>query len=124
MSATDGERPPVWVGHLHIYARDPKASAVFYEAIGMRSVWVADDVAIFELRGGTHLVVLPTAEPQAGPAEFDLMVDDLAATHAEWAAQGLTVSEIVTSDIHQSFTVTDPDHHEITVNNTHVVGPV
>ena len=33
-------------------------------------------------------------------------------------------TEVVTSDIHQSFTVTDPDHHEITVNNTHVVGPV
>jgi hypothetical protein len=55
------EKPPVWVGH-----------------VGRN-----EHVAVLEMRGGTHLILLPgTVTPGAAP--FDLMVDDLDATHADW----------------------------------------
>ena len=56
MTTTD-PRPAVWTGHLVIAGTDLAASTKFYEAIGMREVAIMDEVAIFELRGGTHLVV-------------------------------------------------------------------
>jgi hypothetical protein len=90
----------------------------------MREVAIMDEVAIFELRGGTHLVVRKDPDPKPGPADWDLMVEDIAATHADWSAKGLTVSEITKGNIHDGFTVTDPDGNTIEVSNSHVVGPV
>ena len=52
------------------------------------------------------------------------MVEDIAATHADWSAKGLTVSPIAKGNIHDAFTVTDPDGNTIQVSNSHVVGPV
>ena len=68
MTTTD-PRPAVWTGHLVIAGKDLAASTKFYEAIGMREVAIMDEVAIFELRGGTHLVVRkdPDAKPGPGP---------------------------------------------------------
>ena len=60
----------------------------------------------------------------AGRAPFDLMVDDLAATHRELRDAGVSVSAVEQGGIHSSFTVTDPSGTEITVNSTHVMGPV
>ena len=123
MTTTD-KRPAVWTGHIAISGKDPAASASFYSDIGMREVGIFDEVAIFELRGGTHLVVLKDENPKPGPASWDLMVEDLAATHAEWTEKGLDVSPIEKGPIHEAFTVTDPDGNTITVNSTHVLGPV
>ncbi len=123
MTTTD-PRPAVWTGHLVINGRDPAAAAKFYEAIGMREVAILPTVAIFELRGGTHLVVREDPNPTPGPAGWDLMVEDIAATHADWTAKGLTVSPIEKGNIHEAFTVTDPDGNTIEVSNSHVVGPV
>jgi hypothetical protein len=47
------ERPPVWVGHVVMAATDVVRTARFWDAIGLRSVYAGDDMAIFELRGGT-----------------------------------------------------------------------
>ena len=52
------------------------------------------------------------------------MVEDVAATHDDWAAKGLAVTEIEHGNIHDSFTVTDPAGNAINVSNSHVVGPV
>jgi hypothetical protein len=52
------------------------------------------------------------------------MVEDIAATHADWTTKGLTVSPIETGPIHEVFTVTDPDGNTIQVSNSHVIGPV
>jgi catechol 2,3-dioxygenase-like lactoylglutathione lyase family enzyme len=123
MTTTD-PRPAVWTGHLVVSGRDLAASASFYEAIGMREVGVFDEVAIFELRGGTHLVVRKDPNPEPGPAGWDLMVEDIAASHAEWTSKGLTLSPIEKGSIHQAFTVTDPDGNTIKVSDSHVVGPV
>jgi len=90
----------------------------------MRQVAILDEVAIFELRGGTHLVVRKDPNPAGGPASWDLMVDDIAATHADWTRRGLDVTDITKGPIHEQFTVTDPDGNIIEVNSSHVVGPV
>ena len=122
--ATTDSRPGVWTGHLVISGIDLAASASFYEDIGMRRVAVFEEVAIFELRGGTHLVVRKDPNVKPGPSSWDLMVEDLAATHADWTSKGLTLSPIQKGTIHEAFTVTDPDGNTIEVSNSHVVGPV
>jgi catechol 2,3-dioxygenase-like lactoylglutathione lyase family enzyme len=123
MTTTD-PRPAVWTGHLVVSGKDPASSASFYKDIGMREVAILDDVAIFELRGGTHLVVRKDPDANGGPADWDLMVEDIAATHAEWTAKGLNVSAIEKGPIHEAFILTDPDGNTIKVNSSHVVGPV
>jgi catechol 2,3-dioxygenase-like lactoylglutathione lyase family enzyme len=114
------ERPPVWIGHVVMTTPDLARSASFWTKIGMREVFVGDDITIFELRGGTHLLLFPgEAEPQA---PFDLMVDDLDATHARFADAGLDISTIGANNNHRWFTVREPSGAVVTVNDTHV-GP-
>ena len=68
--------------------------------------------------------VLVPGEPKAGDAPFDLMVEDLDATHGDWTARGIKVGAIKKGRIHNAFEVTDPDGYVVTVNSTHVVGTV
>ena len=117
------ERPPVWIGHTLLTVSDIGRSAQWWTGIGMRPVERNEHVAVLELRGGTHLVLVPGA-PDTGDAPFDLMVDDLDATHAAWAELGVDVSEISQGRIHNTFTATDPDGYVVTVNNSHVAGLV
>ena len=115
------ERPAVWVGHVALPVSDVKRSAEFMAKLGMRELEVGH-VGIFELRGGTHLILFPTDQPVAGGAvaPFDLMVDDLEAAHASFRARGLEPSEIRDVEFHRCFTLVEPGGHEITVNSTHV----
>jgi hypothetical protein len=103
--------------------RDVGRSATFWAATGMREIHRDEHVAIFELRGGTHLV-LAQGTPGGTDATFDLMVEDLPATYAAWKATGVDVSEVKHGDIHDSFTLTDPDGYRVRVNNSHVAGEV
>ena len=48
-------RPPLWVGHVALETNRLEESAQFMLTIGMRPVHKGSEVAIFELRGGTHL---------------------------------------------------------------------
>jgi catechol 2,3-dioxygenase-like lactoylglutathione lyase family enzyme len=118
------ERPPVWVGHVVLYASDIDRSATFWASLGLREVGRDEHVVIFELRGGTHMVIAPGEATAPGPAPFDLMVEDLDTTRAKWDALGLAPSAIEHGNIHNAFTVTDPDGYVVTVSNSHVVGPV
>jgi hypothetical protein len=88
----------------------------------MRLIVSGGEVSVLELRGGTHLVLLPTDEavPEGAVAPFDLMVDDLDATHGRLTEQGFAPSEVVTGTIHNSFTLTDPSGYAICVQSTHV----
>jgi catechol 2,3-dioxygenase-like lactoylglutathione lyase family enzyme len=122
--ATRDERPPVWSGHISAGARDTAESARFYEAIGLRPVFVSDEFAVLELRGGTHILLRLDADLVAGPVSFVFMVEDLGVTHAEWAVAGLAVSAISHRGVHDSFTVTDPAGNVIRVSDSHVVGVV
>ena len=119
------ERPLLWVGHVAWHVKQVQALAAFWRDLGMREVHVRDSVAILELRGGTHLILLPEKDGNAASsAPMDLMVDDLAATHAQWSARGLRVSPIERGQIHDTFTIVDPEGHAVTVNSSHVVGKV
>ena len=92
----------------------------------MRPVYDGDDIAIFELRGGTHLLLFPgDAAPAGTDTPFDLMVDDIDTTRADWEARGLAPSELSSAaGDHLRFTVRDPDGYTLTVFNSHVMGPV
>jgi len=117
-------RPPGWIGHAVLTVGDLGLSADFWRTVGMREVARDDHVAVLELRGGTHLVLVPGASERDVDAPFDLMVEDLEATHAEWAHLGIDVSPIEHGRIHSAFVVRDPDGHRVTVNSSHVVGEV
>ena len=125
MAATADSRPPVWTGHLSLNTADLGSSVRFYEQIGMRRVAVFEQFAALEMRGGTHLAIRQNPDQAIpGPVGWDLMVDDIDATHDQWQAEALPVSEIVMESPHRCFEVTDPDGHIVTVRDTHVVGPV
>jgi len=117
------ERPSVWVGHVVLSVSDIGRSVQWWTGIGMREIERNEHVAVLELRGGTHLVLVP-GPPNTGDAPFDLMVDDLDATHDAWADLGVDVGDIERGRIHNVFTATDPDGYVVTVNSSHVVGIV
>ena len=118
------ERPAVWIGHVALGADDLARSRAFWEALGMRLVEAHERVVVLELRGGTHLVLLPAREPAkpGARAPFDIMVDDLEATRARYAELGLSPSEIRDGGIHRSFELVDPSGYVVTVNSSHVSG--
>lgn len=113
-------RPPVWVGHVSLTTDCLSESHQFMVNLGMRPIVVGDDFAVLELRAGTHLVLLEREGVEAGAAPFDLMVEDLDATHRRLTGQGMSPSEISEGRIHRSFTVSDPSGHVITFNSSHV----
>lgn len=117
-------RPSVWIGHVVLETDRLDDSAQFMKKIGMRSVYEGSDVAILELRGGTHLVLTPTSTVVPGEAPFDLMVDDLESSHALFTALGLkpTPIEAMPSVRHELFKIQDPAGHIITVFSSHVEG--
>jgi catechol 2,3-dioxygenase-like lactoylglutathione lyase family enzyme len=121
MAKRADERPPVAVGHIRLQVSEVARSAEFFEAIGMRRIFRQKNFAVLELRGGTHLVLSETRKKiRAGtPAPFDLMVDDVAAAHAEFAALGLEPTAIASGSIHSSFHVATPDGHKLKITSSH-----
>ena len=87
------ERPPVWVGHVVLQVTDLGRAPVL-DPDRDAAIERSSNVAVLELRGGTHLVLVPSDAVAAGEAPFDLMVEDLDATHAAYTAQGLAPSPI------------------------------
>ena len=76
-------RPPVAVGHVRLHVRDIGVAARWLETVGLRPIVTRDELAVLELRGGTHVVVRQAEQPIApgAAAPFDLMVDDIDAAH-------------------------------------------
>lgn len=125
IAETPDPRPPVWTGHIIVRSADPVAVARFYEQLGMRPVQVDEQFAVLEMRGGTHLGIRRDPEKaEAGPAGWDLMVEDLDATHDQAQALGLAVTTVVDGSPHRSFELTDPDGRVVVVRDSHVIGPV
>ena len=50
------------------------------------------------------------------------MVDNVDATHKDYAARGMEPSEMERGRIHDSFTVSGPDGYEITITSSHASG--
>jgi catechol-2,3-dioxygenase len=119
MSKSD-PRPPLWVGHVTMQTNNIANSNQFMIELGMRPITDGDGFAVLELRGGTHLVLLRSEEALTGSAPFDLMVEDLDATHHELSSRGLSPSAIERGKIHDSFTIQDPSGLDISFNSTHV----
>ena len=121
MAHQPDKRPPVAIGHVTLPTADVPASTDFMVKLGLRRIVSLDEFAVLELRGGTHLVVHP-AEEKIEPgteAPFDLIVDDIEATHKHYAELGMNPTEIEPGQIHSSFTITVPGGYELTINSTH-----
>ena len=117
-------RPSVWVGHVVLETDRLEDSAQFMQKMGMRSVYQGAEVAILELRGGTHLILTRKSKVVPATAPFDLMVDDLHQAHRVFASLGLkpTPIEALPNISHELFKVQEPAGHLITVFSSHVDG--
>jgi hypothetical protein len=117
-------RPGIWVGHVVLESDQIAHSADFMLALGMRSVFRSSEMAIFELRGGTHLLIFPKSTVPGGVTSFDLMVDDLYALHQRLSAAGFGPTEIenVPAIHHERFIVREPGGSVLTILSSHVEG--
>jgi catechol 2,3-dioxygenase-like lactoylglutathione lyase family enzyme len=127
MGVADGygdQRPPLWVGHVVLFVPDVARAKSFFLSIGMRDAEPDAAVGVMELRGGTHLLLLPTEEPvkEGTRAPFDLMVEDHNRARDAFLRMGLTVSDIERNPSHEYFTVREPSGYDIVVNSSHVTG--
>jgi len=121
----DDLRPPVWIGHVTMQTDRLGETSEFMQKLGMRSIVQRKEVAVLELRGGTHLVLIAKPQITAGAASFDLMVEDLHAAHAKFVELGLNPTPIERiSPEHEGFKLTEPAGHTITFYSNHVSGPV
>ena len=124
--SAESERPSVAIGHVILHARDVIVSAEFYTALGLRPIFKRPDLAILELRGGTHLLLFEAkSKPEPGPLRsFDFMVDEIASTRASLEAAGMELTPLRDDHIsgHQMFEVTDPDGNALTILSSHTEG--
>ncbi|MBV7599039.1 VOC family protein [Aeromonas sp. sia0103] len=122
--AQDEQRPPVGVAHVMLQTDRMKESARFMRQLGMRPIFDGPEVSVYELRGGTHLLLMRRDRVLAGEAPFDLMVDDLHETHRRLSALGLAPSPIEARPAigHEVFTLREPAGHFISVFSSHASG--
>jgi catechol-2,3-dioxygenase len=77
----EDQRPTVGVAHVVLKTDRMDESAKFMRTIGMRAIFDGPKVSVYEMRGGTHLLLMYNDKVAPGEASFDLMVDDLQAAH-------------------------------------------
>jgi hypothetical protein len=118
------QRPPVAVAHVLLNVSDVGAASRWLETVGLRPIVTRGELAVLELRGGTHVVVRQSEQPPAPGtgAPFDLMVDDVDAAYRDYADKGLSPSPIRRGRIHDSFDLAGPDGWAFTVNSSHASG--
>ena len=117
-------RPPLAVAHVVLETDRMEQSAKFVRTIGMRPIFEGPDVSVYEMRGGTHLILMMKEKIEAGEAGFDLMVDNLNETHDRFRSLGLAPTPIEARPAidHEVFTVREPAGHVITFFSSHVSG--
>ena len=114
------QKPAVWVGHISLETDQLEASTKFMQKIGIRLLGQQGRYAIMELRGGTHLILIGKDEITPQLAPFDLMVEDLEASHQQFTNLGLQPSSIEKGRIHSSFIIKEPAGNTIKINSNHV----
>jgi hypothetical protein len=118
------QRPMVGVAHVVLETDRMLESTRFMRTIGMRTIFEGPEVSVFELRGGTHLILMQKETVTSGNAPFDLMVDDIHASHRLFESLGLgpTAIEDRPAIDHQVFIIREPAGHLITIFSSHVSG--
>jgi predicted dinucleotide-binding enzyme len=118
------QRPPAAIGHVSLNVTDIGAASRWLATVGLRSLVSGNDLAVLELRGGTHLVVVQAEQPPepGTAAPFDLMFDDVDAAHRVFSERGLSPSPIRRGRIHDSFEIVGPDGWIFTINSSHASG--
>lgn len=114
------KRPDIWIGHADLPTKDLAGSDKFLRDIGLRFVFKTETMVIYELRGGTHLIMFEKKDMDGNDADLDFMVEDIDATYDKFSALGYAVTEMERGEIHDSFYVTEPGGNRIRVNSTHV----
>ena len=128
------------VAHLVFKVADLKSSCQFYSNLGIPPFAIDEKVAIIELCGGTHLLLLEVdqlagedvAESLTGQfhkrfsEKFDLMIkgkglDDLKTYRLELISRGIAAGEIPDETFfgHHLFCIKDPDGNGITIYTSH-----
>src|SRR5580700_10027177 len=124
------------VGHLAFKVADLKSSCQFYADLGIPPFAIEEKIAIIELRGGTHLLLLEVdqlategmAESLTGQfherfsEQFDLMIkgkglNELKKYRLELISRGMAAGEIPDETFfgHHLFCIKDPDGNSITI---------
>src|ERR1700688_978173 len=130
------------VAHLVFKVADLKTSCQFYSNLGISPFFIDEEVAIIELRGGTHLILL-SVDSMAGDGvaesltgqfqkklfeQFDLMIegkglDELKKYRLELIGRGIAAGEIPDETFfgHHLFCIQDPDGNGITIYSSHAI---
>jgi catechol-2,3-dioxygenase len=130
------------VAHLVFKVADLKSSCQFYSNLGISPFAIDEKVAIIELRGGTHLLLLEVdqvagenvAESVTGQfhkrfsEQFDLMIqgkglNELTKYRLELISRGIAAGEIPDETFfgHHLFCIKDPDGNGITIYTSHAI---
>ena len=130
------------VAHLVLKVADLNNSCQFYSNLGIPPFAVEEKVAIIELRGGTHLLLLEVdqlagegvAESLTGQfhkrfsEQFDLMIkgkglNELKKYRLELISRGIAAGEIPDETFfgHHLFCIKDPDGNGITIYTSHAI---
>jgi catechol-2,3-dioxygenase len=134
--------PELAVAHLVFKVADLTSSCQFYSNLGLPPFAIEEKVAIIELRGGTHLLLLSVDEPAGEDVaesltgqfhkrfseQFDLMIkgkglNELKAYRLELISRGITAGEIPDEAVfgHYLFCIKDPDGNGITIYTSYVM---
>jgi len=130
------------VAHLVFKVVDLKRSCEFYSNLGIPAFFSDQEVAIIELHGGTHLILL-SVDSMAGEGiaesltgqfhkrfseQFDLMIegkglDELKKYRSEIISRGIAAGEIPDETFfgHHLFCIKDPDGNGITIYTSHSI---
>ena len=130
------------VAHLVFKVADLKSSCQFYSNLGIPPFAIDGKIALIELRGGTHLLLLEVdqlagegvAESLTGQfhkrfsEQFDLMIegkglDELKNYRSEIINRGIAAGEIPDETFfgHHLFCIKDPDGNGITIYTSHAI---
>jgi catechol 2,3-dioxygenase-like lactoylglutathione lyase family enzyme len=132
--------PAAAFGHFIMKVNDIDISYQFYTKLGLRPFGIFPDLAIIELRGGTHILLFSKHDElpfslssshlgQRGAffnERLDLMIDgksrsDLELYRTTLMERGMSVDAIAQNQFygHDYFQLVDPDGNGITVYTSH-----
>jgi catechol-2,3-dioxygenase len=130
------------VAHLVLKVADLNNSCQFYSNLGIPPFAVEEKVAIIELRGGTHLLLLEVDQlagegvaqsltgqfHQRFSEQFDLMIkgkglNELKKYRLELISRGIAAGEIPDETFfgHHLFCIKDPDGNGVTIYTSHSI---